>query len=108
MNFEVFWDGRITGTVLGREGQPASGMITAQYAGPETLPAGPFGGQVKDGRFEILSLPPGQYRLMFLPIVEGRPAGPAVYYSGTQTPNAADLIEVGEGTHVDGLRFTIF
>src|SRR5438876_11236951 len=26
MNFEVFWDGLITGTVLGRDGQPASGM----------------------------------------------------------------------------------
>jgi len=83
MNFEVFWDGLIIGTVLGRDGQPASGMITAQYAGPETQPAGPFGAYVKDGRFEILRLPPGRYRLMFLPIVADRPAGPPVYYPGT-------------------------
>src|SRR5438128_2132929 len=27
MNFEVFWGGLITGTVIGRDGQPASGMI---------------------------------------------------------------------------------
>jgi len=108
MNFEVFWDGLIRGTVLGRDGQPASGMITAQYTGPETLPAGPFGGQVKDGGFEILRLPPGRYRLMFHPIVAGRPAGPAVYYPGAQALSAAALIEVGEGAHVDGLLFTIF
>src|SRR5215469_8302103 len=108
MNFEVFWDGLISGTVLGGDGQPASGMITAQYIGPETLPAGPFGGQVKDGRFEIPRLPPGRYRLMFLPIVAGRPPGPAIYYPGTQVPSSAALIEVGEGAHVDGLQFTIF
>src|SRR2546426_18413 len=108
MNFEVFWDGLITGTVLGRDGQPASGMITAQYVGPETLPAGPFGGYVRDGRFEILRLPPGRYRLMFLPIVVDRPAGPEVYYPGTQAQSAAALIEVDEGAHVEGLLFTVF
>ena len=35
MNFEVFWDGLISGTIVGRDGQPASGMLTALYAGPE-------------------------------------------------------------------------
>jgi hypothetical protein len=108
MNFEVFWDGLISGTVLGRDGQPASGMIAAQYTGPETLPAGPFGGQVKDGRFEILRLPPGRYRLMFLPTVADRSVGPAVYYPGTQVQSAAALIEVGEGAHMDGLLFPVF
>jgi hypothetical protein len=108
MNFEVFWDGLISGTVRGSDGQPVSGMITAQYTGPVPLPAGSFGGQVKDGRFEILRLPPGRYRLMFLPIVAGRPAGPAVYYPDTQAQSAAALIDVGEGTHVDALLFTVF
>ena len=108
MNFEVFRDGRISGTVLGSEGQPASGMITAQYTGPETLPARPFGAPVKDGGFEILRLPPSRYRLMFLPTAEGRPAGPRVYYPGTQVQSAASLIEVGEGAHVDGLLFHTF
>jgi hypothetical protein len=108
MNFGVMWDGRIGGTVLGLDGQPATGMITAQYTGPETLPAGPFEGQVKDGRFEILRLPQGRYRLMFLPIIAGRSASPAVYYPGTHAQSAAALIEVGEGTHLDGLQFTIF
>jgi hypothetical protein len=108
MNFEVFWDGLIRGTVRDRDGQPASGMITAQYVGPETLPAAPLGSNVKDGRFEILKVPPGRYRLMFLPIEADRPAGPAVYYTGKQEQSAATLIEVGEGEKVEGLLFTIF
>lgn len=37
--------------------------ITAMYAGPE--PADFFGAQVKDGRFEILRLPPGRYASCF-------------------------------------------
>lgn len=106
MNFEVFWDGLISGRIVGRDGQPTSGMITAQHAGPE--PADFFGAQVKDGRFEILRLPPGRYRLMFSPIVADRPAGQPVYYPGTQARDAAALIEVGEGAHVEGLMFTIF
>ena len=106
MNFEVFWDGLISGTIVGRDGQPASGMITALYAGPE--PADFFGAQVKDGRFKILRVPPGRYRLMFLPIVADRPAGEPVYYPGTLAQSAAALIEVGEGAHVEGLLFTIF
>jgi hypothetical protein len=108
MNFEVFWDGLISGTIIGRDGQPASGMITAHYVGPERVPVAPFGGQVKDGRLEILRLPPGRYRLMFLPTVANRPAGSTVYYPGTQAREAAALIEVGEGAHVEGLMFTIF
>jgi hypothetical protein len=103
MNFEVFWDGRISGTIIGRDGQPASGTITALYAGPE--PAQLFGALVKDGRFEILRLPPGRYRLMFHPAIANRPA---VYYPGTQVQDAAALIEVGEGAHVERLMFTIF
>jgi hypothetical protein len=110
MNFEVFWDGLITGTVLGTgpNSQLVSGMITAQYAGPESPYAGPFGAYVKDGRFEITKLPPGRYRLMFLPTKANRPAGEPVYYPGTKARSAAVLIEVGEGEHVEGLLFNIF
>ena len=108
MNFELFWDGLISGTIVSRDGRPASGMITAQYVGPETVPVAPLGSYVKNGRFEILRLPPGRYRLMFLPIEADRRAGPEVYYPGTQTQGAAALIDVGEGAHVEGLMFTIF
>jgi hypothetical protein len=63
---------------------------------------------VKDCHFEILKLPPGHYRLMFVPIEAGRPAGPGVYYRGTQAQSEAALIELGEGAHVEGLLFTSF
>jgi hypothetical protein len=106
MNFEVFWDGIISGTIVRHDGLPASGMITAQYAGPES--ADFFVANVKDGRFEILRIPPGRYRLMFLPIVADRQAGEPVYYPGTLAQSAAALIDVGEGAHVEGLIFTIF
>jgi hypothetical protein len=106
MNFEVFWDGLIRGTVRDRDGQPASGTITAQYAGPETTPAS-FFWNIKDGRFEFLNLPPGRYRLVFFPLKADRSVNP-LYYPGTQTLSAAVLIEVGEGEHVEGLQFTIF
>jgi hypothetical protein len=32
----------------------------------------------------------------------------AFYCPGTQLEMAAALIDVGEGTHVDGLQFTVF
>lgn len=108
MNFEVFWDGLIRGTVQDRDGQPASGMITAQYVGPENPPGPSLGSNIKDGRFEFPKLPPGRYRLVFVPINAGRPADAALYYPGTQVQSAATLIEVGEGEHVEGLLFTIF
>ena len=107
MNFEVFWDGRISGTVAGRDGLPASGIITAQSIGSEAT-ATSLGSQVKDGRFEILKVPPGRYRLAFLPTAGGRPAGPTIYYPGTQRQSAAGLIEVGEGAQVEGLQLMAF
>ena len=83
-------------------------MITAQYIGPETASVAQFGSYVKDGRFEILRLPPGRYRLRFLPTVANRSAGPTVSYPGTQSQNEAAPIEVGEGEHIEGLMFSIF
>ena len=108
MNFEVYYDGRISGTVVGADGQPMSGFITAWYAGPEKLNANPVGSEVKDGSFEILRLSPGRYRLVFHPSGDERPLTRAIYYPGTQVENKAALIELGEGPHVDGLRFIIF
>jgi hypothetical protein len=108
VNFEIYYDGRISGTVVDRDGQPMSGLITAGYAGPEKLNANPVGSQVKNGHFEIPRLWPGSYRLVFQPSADGRSSTRAIYYPGTQVESAAALIELGEGTHVDGLRFIIF
>jgi hypothetical protein len=105
-DFQVFWDGRITGRVVNGDGLPMAGFITALYTGPETLNVAPAVTEVKGGGFEILRLMPGHYRLLFR--VEGRSGAPAFYYPSTQLERAAALIDVGEGTHVDGLQFTVF
>jgi hypothetical protein len=108
MNFEVYYDGRISGTVVGPDGQPKSGSITAWYAGPEKLNANPVGSEVKNGYFEITRVWPGGYRLVFEPSADGRSSTDPIYYPGTQVQSEAALIQLGEGTRVDGLRFIIF
>ena len=50
----------------------------------------------------------GRYRLVFQTSADGRSSTLAIYYPGTQVESEAALIELGAGTHVDGLRFTIF
>ena len=70
--------------------------------GPETLPAGPFGAYVKDRRFEILRLPPGRYRLMFLPTVGDRPAGPEAE-DGVQMPPFAPA-NIGKKMMINWVR----
>ena len=109
LNFDIFYNGRIGGTVTRRDGQPVSGFVLAEYEGPEKLNAASVGSRVNNGRFEIGRLWPGLYRLVFQPNVQkGLPPQPEIYYPGTQVAGQAAQIELGDGTHVDGLRFTIF
>jgi len=108
VNFEIYYDGSISGTVIGPDGRPRSGSITAWYAGPEKPNAAPVETQVKNGYFEIPRLLPGRYRLVFQPSTDGKSSTRAIYYPGTQVESEASLIELGEGTHVGGLRFTVF
>jgi hypothetical protein len=107
VNFEVFYDGRISGTVIGRDGQPVSGFVSAFYDGPEKLNAASVGSQVKEGRFEIPRLWPGRYRLVFQPSASPSRTAPT-YYPGTTVAKDATLIGIGEGTHVDDLLFVVF
>jgi len=108
LNFEVFYDGRISGTVGRGDGQPVSGSVFAEYEGPEKLNAAPVGGHVNNGHFEISRLWPGLYRLVFWPDAQGPSRAHPTYYPGTQAASEATPVALGDGTHVDGLRFTIF
>ena len=107
-SFEVFYDGRISGTVERGDGQPVFGYVFALYEGPEKLNAAPLGSQADNGHFEIARLWPGHYRLIFRPSAQGPSPTRPTYYPGTQVASEATSIEVGDGAHVDGLRFTIF
>jgi hypothetical protein len=102
-NFELFYDGRISGTITRSDGQPVSGWVFAWYEGPEKWNVGPAGGPIENGFFEILRLAPGQYRLVYRPAT-----GSTLYYPGTASPGQATLIEVGEGAHIEGLQFRVF
>jgi Carboxypeptidase regulatory-like domain len=103
MHFEIFYDGHISGTVIGPDGQTVTGSVTAQYAGPEKINGAPVGSTIKNGAFDIPRLAPGQYRLVFSP-----GGGGFVYYPGTRTAHEATLVEVGENSHIDGLQFRVF
>jgi hypothetical protein len=108
MNFEVYYDGRISGTIVGSDGKPIAGFLSASYVGPEELHAGAIGTEVKNGFFEIPRLAPGRYQLVFQPSGDGRSSARTIYYPGTEVKSEAALIELGEGTHVDGLLLTIY
>lgn len=65
LNFQVFGDGRLSGTVTTRDGTPVSGTVVAEYIESGELPAVRIGGSVNAGRFELPRLWPGRYRLEF-------------------------------------------
>jgi hypothetical protein len=108
VNFEIYYDGRISGTVARRDGQPVSGSVFAWFEGPDSLNAAPVGSQVNNGHFEIVRLWPGLYRLVFQPNAQVASPTRPIYYQGTQVVSEATEIQLGDGTHVDGLQFTIF
>ena len=66
MNIEVFYDGRISGAVVGRDGQPASGSVSASYDGPEKLNAAPDIGRIENGHFDIPPAMAGSLPARFL------------------------------------------
>lgn len=106
VNFHLFWDGQLAGTVVNNLSQPMSGWITAEYVDPAVSNPRAVQVTVKDGRFEIPRLWPGRYRLTFL--ADSGDSPQTFYYPGTKEKNGSTLIEVGEGLHVDNLQFVIF
>lgn len=104
VDFQIFWDGLLAGTVVNRHNEPvSSGWVYAQREDFEKSHIPPLQYPVKDGRFEIPKLSPGRYRLEFR--ADGSP--PGTYYPGTKDQSKAAWIELGEGTHIDNLQIVI-
>jgi len=107
-DFQLSYGGSISGTVVDMQGQPLTGLISADSvdsAGPAA--GGSLAASVDQGQFEFKMVPPGHYRLRFWPKVNGRGQSDSFYYPGTRTEAQAAEIEVGDGTHLEGLHFTI-
>jgi hypothetical protein len=87
-------------------GEPLSGSIGAQVVGRPLGSA--MASAVENGRFEFKMVPPGRYKLQFWPKPNGqRQEDGGFYYPGTKLESAAVEIKLEDGTHVDGLQFTI-
>jgi hypothetical protein len=107
-DFQISYDGRIGGTVVNRQGQPMSGIISAQHAEPERANDNVSVASVDDGHFDLKTVSPGRYRLQFLPRVNGRiRSNDAYYYPGTKVEAEAVELEVGDGARVEGLQLTV-
>jgi hypothetical protein len=107
-DFQVSYDGRISGTVVNGQGQPLNGIIDANLVEAGQATGRSLAVSVIEGKFEFKMVPPGRYRLRFLLQVNGRTQSDgASYYPGTKIESAAAELEIGDGTHVEGLQFTI-
>ncbi len=105
-NVQVFADGVISGQAVTPAGEPLEGFLTIEPADAAEREAARKRGGLPgfetgaDGRFELSLLWPGKYRLKFMPKIGGmvRFDDPAFY---------PDVISLGEGQHVTGLRFVV-
>src|SRR2546428_13955854 len=84
---------------------PVLSADSVDSAGPAA--GGSLAASVDQGQFEFKVVPPGHYRLRFWPKVNGRGQSDSFYYPGTRLESQASEIEVGDGTHLEGLQFTI-
>ena len=104
-NFEVYYDGLLSGRVEDADGKPLAGVVLAWFIGPEPLNI-VANRRVVDGHFEIPRLQPGRYRLGFIQQGDMR-SSRTIYYPGTYQESQAAIIELGDGEHQDGLRMTV-
>ena len=87
------------------QGYLLSGIISALPIGIDQSQPVSSVADVVEGRFELKQVPPGRYRIRFFPKVSGRIE--SYYYPGTTSETAAVEVEVGDGTKITGLQFTI-
>jgi hypothetical protein len=104
-DFQVHYDGRISGVVLAADGHPAAGLslevIAVERTGASGLVPTLTGKTDSGGYYEFSDVPPGRY---VVGVNLQRGIEPAIVYTrtfhpGTASPGAATIVEIGAGSH---------
>ena len=112
VNVYVRPDGQISGTVVDVSGKGVPGFLTLEPADPKEAAAahqrgGLPGDDTEDGKFSLPQLPPGRYRLVFLPKIGGHMNFRQKFYWPPGNAPSSGAIEVSLGQHIDDVRFEI-
>ena len=112
VNVYVSPDCQISGTVVNATGAPMPGFVTLEPADPKEAAAarqrgGLRGDESEDGHFKLPQLPPGRYRLVFIPKIGGHLNFRQKFYWPPSNASNPGAIEIGLGQHIDGVRFEV-
>lgn len=98
-------DGRVTGVVVDDSGRGVPGFVTIKPADPKEAEAasrrgGMSGYTTEDGNFTLWLLPPGRYRLLFHPKIDGQVnfRVPATW---------SDIVDLGFGQRIENFRIRV-
>jgi len=105
-------DGQISGIVLDLAGRGVPGFLTLEPADPKEAAAahqrgGLPGDDTEDGKFSLPQLPPGRYRLVFIPKIGGHMKFQQKFYWPPSNATNSGSIEIGLGQHIDDIRFEV-
>ena len=94
------WDGRLSGTVLNADGQPATGvrihLVRVEKIGLLAWVNICHSGE--DSRYELKGIQPGRYRVALQHIgLSNTPTKTIFYHPGVSDPGRAEIISFGEG-----------
>ena len=105
-------DGQISGVVVDLAGRGVPGFLTLEPADPKEAAAahqrgGLPGDDTEDGKFSLPQLPPGCYRLVFIPKIWGHKNFRQKFYWPPSNATNSGSIEIGLGQHIDNIRFEV-
>src|SRR6266851_2960787 len=112
VNVFVSPDCQISGTVVDITGARMPGFVTLEPADPKEAAAarqrgGLPGDETEDGKFSLPHLPPGRYRLVFVPKIGGHMNFRQKFYWPPSNAANSSAIEISLGQHIDDVRFEI-
>jgi hypothetical protein len=98
-------NGQISGWVVDDSGTGLPGFVSVTLADPKEAEAasrrgGLPGYTTEDGSFTLPLLPPGRYRLLFHPKIDGK-----IHFG--VPPAWSDVIDLGFGQHIEDFRFKV-